>query len=221
MTVIRRLLGALGLLLGAFLLPSVASAQITCPLPYNLQNGVIYDATKVMANLQALQACFGGATPSAPCSSSAAGLVPATGGGTTNFLRADCTFSPISVGSCSGLPAGGCPFDIAMFLPGVPANSAIVRVAIVRSVSCPAGFAGSVGYAKESSSGSAVVTVNQVTGGTGTARGTMTFSISNTGVPASGSGMSLSAGDLVEFAFPASADATLGDIAITLDCARV
>jgi len=36
--------------------------------------------------------------PSLPCSSALAGLVPPTGGGTTNWLRADCTFAPIPAG---------------------------------------------------------------------------------------------------------------------------
>jgi hypothetical protein len=197
-----------------------ASAQVVCLLPYNLQNGVVYDATQVMADLQALQACFGGTAPSAQCSSSAPGLVPATGGGTANYLRADCTFQPIAVTDCSNLPAGGCPFDIAMFIPGIPADGAIVRVAITRAVSCPSGFGGSIGYARESSSSSAVITVNQVTAGVGTARGTVTFNLSNTGAFASGAGMTLAAGDLVEFEFPTPADITLGDIAITLQCSR-
>jgi hypothetical protein len=217
----RKFVATLALLFGALLLPHAAQAQVTCALPYNLQNGVIYDATQVMADLLALQACFGGTAPSAACSTSAPGLVPATGGVSGTFLAANCTFQPISVSSCSNLPAGGCPYDTSIFLGGVPANSAIVRKAIVRAVSCPTGFAGSVGYARESSSGTAVVTVNQVTAGVGTARGTVTFAISNTGVFASGAGMTLSSGDLIEFAFPSSADATMGDIAISLKCDRV
>lgn len=217
----RRLLLLLGLFVGTLGWCGAASAQVTCPLPYNLQNGVIYDATQVMADLNALQGCFGGTAPSAVCSSSTPGLVPATGGGTANYLRADCSFQPITVATCAGLPGGGCPFDIAMFLPGVPANSAIVRVAINRAVSCPAGFVGSTAIARESSSASAVVNVNQITAGVSTTRGTVTFPISATGVFATMAGVTLAAGDLVEFAFPSSADATLGDIAISLDCARV
>lgn len=51
--------------------------------------------------------------PSLPCASGAAGLVPATGGGTTNFLRADCTFvapptaSPCATGAAGLVPATG------------------------------------------------------------------------------------------------------------------
>ena len=216
----RRLLFAFAALIAVFGCARPAAAQVTCLLPYNLLNGVVYDATQVMADLNALQGCFGGVSPGGMCSATLPGLVPATGGGTANFLRADCTFAPISVASCSNLPAGGCPLDIAMFIPGTPAASAIVNVAITRNVTCPAALAGSVAYAGESSSGTAVVDINQIVGGTPTTQGTVTFTLSSTGVFASSSGMTLSAGNLVQFAFPLTPDSTLGDVAITLACQR-
>ena len=88
----RRLLLLFGLLAGGLAWSASAEAG-TCPLPYNLINGVIYDATQVMADLNALAGCITGGGGLPACSSSAAGLVPATGGGTTKFLRADCTFA--------------------------------------------------------------------------------------------------------------------------------
>lgn len=147
------------------------------------------------------------------CSASAAGLVPATGGGTTTFLRADCTFaSPFPP------PSGTLPSDLAMFWPGTPPNSQIVRIAVTRNTMCPINFSNSVAYARDSSSANAVVSINQVSGATDTNVGSVTFSTSNTGVFSLPTALVLTAGQMVEFAFPASADATLGDIAITLQC---
>lgn len=165
----------------------------------------------------------GGSVPA--CSSGAAGLVPPTGGGTTNFLRADCSFQPIPPPASASIACSqlteGCPFDIVMFWPGTLPNNGIVRIAITRTVDCPVGFTGSVGIGREAATASAVINVNQVTSGTGTLRGTATWAASGTVATfASSGGMTLASGDQVEFAFPASADATLGDVAITLDCAR-
>ncbi len=78
-------------------------AQAVCKLPYVLNNGTVTDAVKVMADLNALANCSGGGGIG-NCSPTAPGSVPATGGGTTNFLRADCTFAEPSVTliDCSG-----------------------------------------------------------------------------------------------------------------------
>jgi hypothetical protein len=122
--------------------------------------------------------------------------------------------------TCAVLPGGGCPFDIHIAQEGVPANSQKINVPINRAVSCPAGFAGSFGFASTASTGTAVVTVNQITGGVPTARGTITFTASTTGVPASGAGMTLAANDVVQFVMPVSADATLADFGIGLKCTR-
>ncbi len=102
----------------------------------------------------------------------------------------------------------------------MPPASQIVRIAVPRSATFVAGFVNSVGVARTASTGTAVVNINQVTGGVGTTRGTMTFTASATGVPASGAGMSVVNGDVIEFEFPASPDATLADIAITLQGTR-
>ena len=142
-----------------------------------------------------------------------------------NGAGSDPSFTALA---CSDLPAGGCPFDIAMTWNGVPASytncttptDSCVNVAITRAVTCPAAFAGSIGLAQVASTGTKVVNVNQITAGTPTTRGTVTFTASATGVFASGSGMTLASGDLVQFAFPTTADATLADIAITLKCSR-
>ncbi len=81
-------------------------AQAVCKLPYVLNNGTVTDAVKVMADLNALANCSGGGGIGS-CSPTVPGSVPATGGGTINFLRADCTFAeppgqPVTLIDCSG-----------------------------------------------------------------------------------------------------------------------
>jgi hypothetical protein len=241
----KRLLAALGLF--GCLWAGQASAA-PCVLPYVLQNGVLPDATQVMADFYALLNCINSGSAGLPsCSAIAAGLVPATGGGTSNFLRSDCTFvPPPSSSACAagapGLvpatgggtanflradctfaapPAPDKPFDIVMFWPGVPPNDAIVRIALTRAVTCLAALPNSVGNASAAATASATININQVTAGTPTLRGTAVFAMGGTTATFSaGSPIILAAGDDVEFHFPASADATLADVAITLQCTR-
>lgn len=189
-----------------------AQAQVTCPpLPFNLLNGTIPDASQVMADLNALAACFG----NIPAQTINACSNVNTGATAGNFL--------IFNGSvwCFGtLTTTQRAYDLATFWPGIPPANAITRISIPRNVTCPTAFSGSTGFARESSSASAVVNINQYTGASGTNRGTATFNLSSTPTFASSAGMTLAPGDIVEFAFPATPDATLGDISITLECSH-
>jgi hypothetical protein len=241
----KRLLAALGLF--GCLWAGQASAA-PCVLPYVLQNGVLPDATQVMADFYALLNCINSGSAGLPsCSAIAAGLVPATGGGTSNFLRSDCTFVPPPSSSACATAAPGLvpatgggttnflradctfaappvpdkPFDIEIFYPGVPPNSAIVRVALTRAVACVAALTGSVGNASAAATASTTININQVVSGTPTLRGTAVFAMgATTATFTAASPITLSAGNDVEFAFPSSADATLANVAITLQCTR-
>ncbi len=118
---------------------------------------------------------------------------------------------------------GGGPMDLAQFYPGVPVNNAIIRIAVVRTGLCsivPGTSGTSTAIAKTAATASTVVKINQITAGVSTQRGAVTFALSGTVGSFSliASAMSLAAGDMVEFAYPASADATLADVAITLAC---
>jgi hypothetical protein len=242
----KRLLAALGLF--GCLWAGQASAA-PCVLPYVLQNGVLPDATQVMADFYALLNCINSAGTGLPnCSAIAAGLVPATGGGISNFLRSDCTFVPPPTASAcaSGAPGlvpstgGGTtnflradctfapppvsdkPYDIAIFYPGAPPNNAIVRKAFTRAVTCVAGLTNSVGNASVAATASATININQIVAGTPTLRGTAVFAMgATTATFAAASPITFAAGDDVEFHFPASSDATLANVAITLQCTRV
>lgn len=113
------------------------------------------------------------------------------------------------------------PFDIEMFWPGVPPANAIVRAAITRNVLCAANLFGSVGIAREAATSPTTVNINQVTGGVGTLRGSAVWGGGGTVATfTAAANITLAANDIIEFAFPAAPDATLGDIAITLQCVR-
>lgn len=112
------------------------------------------------------------------------------------------------------------PIDIAAFVPGVPSNGMIARVVVTRAIILPSGLTNSMGVAKEGATASTTVAINKISGGISTPIGTAVFAASGgtnaTGTFTAAAATSLAAGDMVELAYPATADATLGDIAITL-----
>ena len=114
------------------------------------------------------------------------------------------------------------PLPYAQFMPGVPAASAIARLSITEASAFAANFSGSAGLARTASSTTAITAINVVHAGTTTQIGSVTFSTSTTATfgTTGGTVQSMAAGDLLEFAYPASADATLADVAITLRATR-
>ena len=240
----RRFLLLLGFLGTAW--ASMGSAQAVCVLPYILQNGTIPDATQVMADFYALLNCIqsGGVTLSLSLAEPPEFIVtgsPYTGGvgtflvtkqvqnagtvwaGPVSGPPAVPTFQPLAnFITCATLPTGGCPFDTAFFWFGVPPNALVLRKEVRRAVSCPAGFADSGGRSIAAATAQAVVNINQVSGGVSTNRGTLTWA-AGAFVPtvASSAGMTLADGDAIEAAFPATADATLASVEITLKCSRI
>ena len=100
-----------------------------------------------------------------------------------------------------------------------------MRVAIPRNVTCPANLSGSVGNSRVAAAGGLGVLVNVVSAGVDFNVGGVNWALGQTvGVPDSAvgfpTGFMMANGDDVEFVFPATADATFADIAITLKCAR-
>jgi hypothetical protein len=200
------------------------------------------------------------------------GLVPASGGGTANFLRADGTWATPGAGGSGGgsvtsvglsMPAefsvAGSPvtgsgtlaatkanqsanqvyagpttgsaaapafralvaadipavrYDLATFYPGAPGNSQLVlRWQASRAVTIPAGGTNSQASAGSAATGSTTFTLKQ----NGTSVGTIVWSASGTaGAFTISSTINVAAGDVLTITGPATADATLADIAITL-----
>jgi hypothetical protein len=111
-------------------------------------------------------------------------------------------------------------YDIAIFLPGVPDSSEeIMRFVLPRDVLFEDDFAGSQANAGVAATGSTVLNV-QVDGVT---VGTITFAAAGTtGTFATSAGeLTVSAGEVLSIVAPATADATLADISITLKGARL
>ncbi|MFP3554248.1 hypothetical protein SB861_26605 [Paraburkholderia sp. SIMBA_049] len=168
---------------------------------------------------------------------------------TTNYLFADAATGAVSANT-TGVPAGKIPlysivtgatsvtsytdlrgyqpagvvvpginpYDVPMFFPGIPANAQLMaRIVVPRVVVFPSGltgsYASSVGAATASATltlarnGSNIGTVNFAAGATS---GTFTF----------GSPVATAAGDVLTLTNQATADATLGNISVTLTGTR-
>jgi hypothetical protein len=107
-----------------------------------------------------------------------------------------------------------------MFMPTTPGANVIVRVVSPRAATYPASLTGSNCVAKTGATSSTTITINQIHSGTSTAVATAVFAASGgsnqTCTFTAASAITLAATDVIEFAFPSPADATLANIAITL-----
>jgi len=112
------------------------------------------------------------------------------------------------------------PYDIGMFLPGVPTNSQLLlQYVFDRAVDFPDEFAGAQGLV--GTNPTAIATIDVKKGGSSIG----TISISTGGVvtfvTAGGAVESFVAGDKLELIAQASADATLSDVSITFSGVRI
>jgi hypothetical protein len=109
------------------------------------------------------------------------------------------------------------PYDLGSFMPGVPPDSAIIRIGVPRAVLFPSGLPNAVCRAKAAATSSTTVNLNLIHAGASSAIGTMDWSAAGTVCSVTfGSDVTVVSGDLIEEAFPVSGDATLADIAITI-----
>jgi hypothetical protein len=106
------------------------------------------------------------------------------------------------------------PYDLATFYPGVPGNSQLlVRVVTARPVTFPTSLTGSYAKARVAATGSTTLTVKN----NGSSIGTIVFSAAGTtGAFTFAAPVTTAAGDVLTIEGPATADATLADISITL-----
>jgi hypothetical protein len=107
--------------------------------------------------------------------------------------------------------------SVAVFMPGLPSGNAIARVSIAANCKFAASLTGSQAYCKNLATSSCNVVLNYINSGSSTATANINFGTgSHIGSFTMTSQLSVFAGDTLEFQWPASADATLTDIAITL-----
>jgi hypothetical protein len=106
------------------------------------------------------------------------------------------------------------PFDVSVFAPGVGANNQkLLRVKLARAVTFPAGAALSLAEGSANATASTTFTFSQ----NGTAFATVNFAAAAAaGIWTQAAAAVFAAGDLLEIDGPATADATLADVGITL-----
>ncbi len=106
------------------------------------------------------------------------------------------------------------PFDVGVTAPGVGANNQILlRLKLARAVTFPSGAALSLAAASAAATASTTFTLKK----NGTSFATVNFAASSaSGVWTQASDAAFSPGDLLEIDGPATADATLADVGITL-----
>jgi hypothetical protein len=114
-------------------------------------------------------------------------------------------------------PAAPTGVSIACSFVGKPAVSAAVFIPITMPLSIPANLEGSVGYARTVATANAVFSVSKISFGVAVELGTITAVAGlQTGFIFSGIGGLLVAGDVLQFFGPATQDATLADVGISI-----
>lgn len=110
------------------------------------------------------------------------------------------------------------PYDIGCSSPGTPGASAILmRFVAVRAITFPSGMSLSKAIANTAATASATFSIKK----NGTSFATFAFSASGTSATfTAASATAFAAGDILTITAPASPDATLADLAITLAATR-
>ena len=143
-------------------------------------------------------------------------------GSTTVTVPAGASQLLHTTGSTNGLVAvapaaqagGAAPFDIAVYFPGQPeAAERLLKLEVARGFTLPADLAGSRGHADSAATAEAVCTILK----NGASVGSITFAAASQDAAfALAGGLALVPGDRLELVAPATQDATLAGLALTL-----
>lgn len=129
----------------------------------------------------------------------------------------DTTLADVSIALSGGEAGVADRFDLALFVQARPTDGELVsRHIFTEFVSFPAGLTDSYSTAVTASTGTAEFSLEK----NGSEFGTVTFTSSATGVLAAASETVFSPGDLLTVIAPASQDATLADVSLTLTGTR-
>jgi hypothetical protein len=110
------------------------------------------------------------------------------------------------------------PYLVPMYGPGSYTNGQLVqRFKVVEPFRLPSGASGSQADAGTASTGNVDFHIKK----NGSDVGTVTYNVSTSGTFTVGSDADFAAGDVLTFVGPATADATLADVSITLKCKRI
>jgi hypothetical protein len=109
-------------------------------------------------------------------------------------------------------------YPVTAFVPGVPANSAFVRIYITEPIVCPDDWAGS--YVKASVAATAETTVNLQKNNSTVGTAVLAISGTTATLATSSGATQYAAGDYLDIDFPASADATAANFSVSLKCYR-
>ncbi len=130
-------------------------------------------------------------------------------------LPATPDYSKTQVGY-SQLPSEVQALPFGFIMPGKPAANGMFNLVMAVTVTLPAAFAGTVGYAATPPAANAVFAVNQISGGKTTAIGTITMAPTGALTFTTQAAVSLNPGDVLQLRAPYTQDAALADVGLTI-----
>jgi hypothetical protein len=119
-------------------------------------------------------------------------------------------------------PTSGNNVPIVFPFAGKPIAGSLITVPMDIPLAVPAGLAGTTVYATSLAGAGANFTFNKISGGSTTPLGVCTITpVSHTSCNLTGAGGSLAPGDTLQLVAPATQDANLADVGITLLTLRI
>lgn len=141
------------------------------------------------------------------------GVATLSSAGTVPLAQMDPTTKQPGPQGVQG-PSGPSAYDLHNFIDGKPnANEVIMRVVAARAFTCQANFAGSYAFLTTPPAAQVIISIMK----NGVQIGTLTFAASATsGVFASSASPTFNIGDQFSMVMPATQDATLSDLTISI-----